>query len=158
MAGKKKLTKLKIFYKYKEIAKIESEVNKFLEQNNCEFINFTQDGNFLYLFYKEKVMDDRHYCQKNDAIDGIRSDLRELKTDVKDDINEIKQTLRELNENQKQSLKEFKENQKEKIAKIEARISNNSDKINSLENWKWKIIGGIIVLSFFFGSDIKNLL
>ena len=80
-------------------------------------------------------------------VQNIENDITEIKSDVK----ELALTINKNNEDNQQMLKEMKE------ASATAHKGMN-DKINSLEKWRWMMMGAGIVLGALGHNTLGSLL
>ena len=80
-------------------------------------------------------------------VDDIKSDIREIKTDIK----ELNSTIAKNNDSTHSLLKEMQE------ASTTAHKSM-SDKINTLEKWRWMMMGAGIVLGTLGYDTVAKLL
>ena len=80
-------------------------------------------------------------------VQNIENDITEIKSDVK----ELALVINKNNEDNKQMLKEMKE------ASATAHKGMN-DKINSLEKWRWMMMGAGVVLGALGHNTLGSLL
>lgn len=91
----------------------------------------------------------------------------EIKSQVRDELNtqhrELRETLTRFEDNQKQVLGKLETSQKEIATAIDQRINaavkerdrkleKVEDRIQSLERWRWAIMGGGLVIGFLIGK------
>ena len=96
-------------------------------------------------------------------VESIKDDVNELKTDVKEIHSRITTGNREImdkiesmeillekrmRENSEQAAKQHKEIEKT----VRTDVDDLAEKISKIEQWKWMIIGGAIVVGYFIGN------
>lgn len=76
----------------------------------------------------------------NDKIDGVKDDLKNLRTHFDEKHNELQQTLKD---NQELNTEVF---------------ASLQEKLGGLEKWRWMIMGGAAILGGLGWNTILNLL
>lgn len=95
-------------------------------------------------------------------VEGIKDDVKDLRTDMKElhsrittGNREIVEKLEAMDQRLEDKLNESAKRAKEQHENIQKEIQNDikkiSDRVDVLEKWRWMIVGGAIVLGYLVG-------
>lgn len=116
-------------------------------------------------------MDLERIAKLETQVEGIKEDIKEVKSDIKEVHSRVTTSNREIVDkiDDMQTRIEHKMNANAAVSqqqheKITSAVNNDLDKIrtrvDSLEQWKWYVIGGAVALGYLVGhiSFFANLL
>lgn len=101
-------------------------------------------------------------------VESIRTDVNELKENVKEihsrittGNREIMEKLEEMEQRMEARMKSSQENATRQHKEIEASVREDvakiTDRVDSLEKWRWMVVGGAIAVGYIASHVIKML-
>lgn len=101
-------------------------------------------------------------------VESIRTDVNELKENVKEihsrittGNREIMEKLEEMEQRMEARMKSSQENATRQHKEIEASVREDvakiTDRVDSLEKWRWMVVGGAIAVGYIASHVIRML-
>ena len=88
-------------------------------------------------------------------VDNLKEDISDLRTDVKEVHSRITTTTREIVDKIDSSTKSIKEDATVQHKDLSSQMDKIDARVDTLERWRWMIVGGAIVLGYLVGhSDL----
>lgn len=84
-------------------------------------------------------------------VEAIKEDMAEVKSDIKDLHSRITTGNREIMDKIDQKFENLQNSENKGHDKLSAEMSEVAKRVDTLENWRYVITGGAIVLGFFVG-------
>lgn len=84
-------------------------------------------------------------------VESLKDDVAELKTDVKEVHSRITTGNREIMDKLDEKIDALAKSDKEQHEALKKSMDNVKNRVDVLENWRWMIVGGAIVLGYIVG-------
>lgn len=84
-------------------------------------------------------------------VEGIKEDVAGVKHDIKELHSRITTGNREIMDKIEDTVSALAESDKEQHELLASKLERVAVRVDALENWRWMIIGGSIVLGFLLG-------
>lgn len=84
-------------------------------------------------------------------VEGIKEDVAGVKHDIKELHSRITTGNREIMDKIENTVNALAESDREQHEQLAEKLSKVADRVETLENWRWMIVGGAIVVGFLLG-------
>lgn len=84
-------------------------------------------------------------------VEGIKEDVAGVKHDIKELHSRITTGNREIMDKIEHTVSALAESDREQHEQLAEKLGKIADRVETLENWRWMIVGGAIVVGFLLG-------
>ena len=100
-------------------------------------------------------MDLERIAKLETQVEGIKDDVADVKSDIKELHSRITTGNREIMDKLDEKIDALAKSDKEQHETLKSSMDKVKERVDFLENWKWMIVGGAIVIGYLVGhSDL----
>lgn len=111
---------------------------------------------------EKMILEQERIAKLETQVDSIKDDVKEMRTDIKDLHSRVTTQTREIVEkmDDMQTRLEHRMNAQAEVSKqqhdemkneLQKDVKEISNRVDTLERWRWMIVGGAIVLGYIVG-------
>lgn len=97
-------------------------------------------------------MDAERIAKLEAQVEGIKEDVADVKQDIKELHSRITTGNREIMEKLDEKIDALAKADKEQHEALKQSMESVKNRVDILENWRWMIVGGSIVIGFLLGN------
>ena len=96
-------------------------------------------------------MDNERVAKLEAQVESLKEDVADVKTDIKELHSRITTGNREIMDKLDEKIDALAKSDKEQHETLKKTMENVKDRVDVLENWRWMIVGGAIVIGYLIG-------
>lgn len=97
-------------------------------------------------------MDIERVARLETQVESLKEDVADVKSDIKELHSRITTGNREIMEKLDEKIDELAKADKEQHTALKTTMEEVKGRVDTLERWRWMIVGGAIVVGFLLGN------
>ena len=97
------------------------------------------------------MLDSERVARLEAQVESIKEDVAGVKQDIKELHSRISTGHREIMDKIEHTVSALAESDRQQHEELAVKLSKVAERVDTLERWRWMIVGGAIVLGFLLG-------
>lgn len=97
------------------------------------------------------MLDSERVAKLEAQVESIKEDVADVKQDIKELHSRITTGNREIMDKIEHTVNALAESDREQHEDLAEKLNKVAERVDALEQWRWMIVGGAIVLGFLLG-------